>query len=81
VTSDVVYITPHLKGREAALAAKLESAEGTIGGFNMIAAVLALFGIGKMLIRKRMQQIRASRRAPAMAQEQALADTPAIRSS
>lgn len=78
LASPTLYITPHFKGREAALAAALNSAENTIGGFNMIAAVVALIGIGKLLIGRRARQIRARQDGgPVMAPEH----EPAIRSA
>lgn len=83
-----IYFEPYFMPREDVLAAKLKSAQNTSGDFNMIAAVIALFGIGKLLFRQRMKQIRASRAQEAMrtamapgADQSVPAQDPVIRSS
>ena len=78
--SNEIYLEPYFKPRGEVLAAKLKSAQNTTGNFNMLAAVIALFGIGKLLFKQRMKQIRSARAQSAMPLEAPALD-PAIRSS
>lgn len=78
--SKEIYLEPYFKPRDEVLAAKLKSAENTSGNFNMLAAVIALFGIGKLLFKQRMKQIRTAR-SQASVEPQAPTLDPAIRSS
>ena len=52
----MMYFTPFLEGRDAALAKALKSAEGTTGNINFIAAVVALIGMAKLLIGRQLNK-------------------------
>ena len=75
VASDVVYVSPYItQTREEGLAAALTRAEQTQGNMNGIAAFIALFGIGKLLVGRRIRSIRegkAEQGLAAQAQEDA----------
>ena len=61
VTNDVVYVTPFFDGRDAALAKALKSAESQTGNVNAAAALVAMIGLGRLFIGRRIRLIRAGR--------------------
>jgi len=70
VTNGVLYISPYIiKTREETLEGKLASANNTQGNMNGIAGLIALFGIGKFFVRRRMKAIRQGAADEAIARQ------------
>ncbi len=70
VTGDVVYVSPYItKTREETLAAQLRSASNSQGNMNGIAGFIALFGLGKFFIGRRMKSIRQAAADEAIARQ------------
>ena len=71
VTSGALYISPYItQTRDEALASALNSANNTQGNMNGIAGFIALFGLGKFFIGRRMKSIRRSAAEEAMAAQE-----------